>query len=308
MLSVKYIGWRLLGMVGVVLFVSVVTFIIMHAIPGGPFDEDKMPLPPEVKQAILRSFGLDKPLWHQYLLYLWNILHLDFGHSYQSPGETVIQLIGRVWPVSMQLGAMALAMAIPGGLSLGILAAVRQNSWIDYLTTLLAILAIITPHFVLAITLILVLSTALGLLPTGGWERPEQWIMPVIAYSLGPLGIIARYTRTAMLEAIQLDFVRTARAKGVSEFSVIMKHVFKNAQLPLLTIIGPMFPNLLTGSIFVEGIFRVPGLGQFFVTSVYERDYPMIMALALLASILVAWVYLVTDLIYIWVDPRITYE
>jgi ABC-type dipeptide/oligopeptide/nickel transport system permease component len=293
---------------GVVLFVSLVTFSIMHAIPGGPFDEEKMPLPPEVKQAILKSFGLEKPLWQQYFLYLWNILHLDFGHSYQSPGETVIQLLGRVWPVSMHLGAMALAVAIPTGLFLGTVAAVRQNSWIDYLTTLGAIFTIITPHFVIAITLILVLSNALNLLPTGGWEQPEQWIMPVIAYCLGPLGIIARYTRTAMLEVLQSDFVRTARAKGVNEFWVIMKHVFKNAQLPLLTIIGPMFPNLLTGSIFVEGIFRVPGLGQFFVTSVYERDYPMIMALSILASVLVALVYLVTDLIYTWVDPRIRYE
>jgi ABC-type dipeptide/oligopeptide/nickel transport system permease component len=304
----KYIALRLLGLIAVVLFVSLVTFSIMHAIPGGPFDEDKMPLPKEAKQAILKSFGLDKPLWKQYLLYLWNALHLDFGYSYQSPGETVIQLLARVWPVSMQLGAMSLALAIPIGLLLGVLAAVRQNSWLDYLTTFLATLTIITPHFVLAITLILILSTALNLLPTGGWDRPQQWIMPVIAYSLSPLGTIARYTRTAMLEALRSDFVRTARAKGISEFRVTMKHVFKNAQLPLITIIGPMFPNLLTGSIFVEGIFRIPGLGQFFVTSVYQRDYPMIMGLSLLAAILVTVVYLITDFVYMWVDPRIKLE
>ncbi|MBI3455578.1 MAG: ABC transporter permease [Candidatus Rokubacteria bacterium] len=277
----------------------------MHAVPGGPFDEDKMPLPPEVKQAILRSFGLDRPLWEQYLFYLWNALHLDFGYSYQSPGETVLQLLGRVWPVSMHLGGLALTLAIPVGLTLGILAARRQNSWIDYATTLLGTLTIITPHFVLAITLILVFSTTLNLLPTGGWERAEQWIMPVIAYSLGPLGIIARYTRTAMLEALRADFVVTARAKGVGELGVVMKHVFRNALLPLITIIGPMLPNLLTGSIFVEGIFRIPGLGQFFVTSIYERDYPMIMALSLLAAVLVTLVYFLTDLVYTVVDPRI---
>ncbi len=301
----KYLALRLLGLVGVVLFVSLVTFSIMHAIPGGPFDEDKMPLPKEAKQAILKSFGLDKPLWKQYLIYLWNALHLDFGYSYQSPGETVVQLLARVWPVSMQLGAMALGLAIPAGLFMGILAAVRQNSWLDYLSTVLATFTIITPHFVVAITLILVFSTALNLLPTGGWDRPEQWLMPVVAYALSPLGIIARYTRTSMLEALRSDFVRTARAKGVLEFWVIMKHVFKNAQLPLITIIGPMFPNLLTGSIFVEGIFRVPGLGQFFVTSIYQRDYPMIMALSLLAAILVTLVYFITDFVYMWVDPRI---
>ena len=301
----KYVALRLLGLLGVVLFVSLVTFSIMHAIPGGPFDEDKMPLPEEAKRAILKSFGLDQPLWKQYLLYVWNALHLDFGYSYQSPGETVIQLLARVWPVSMHLGAMSLALAIPIGLLLGIVAAVRQNSWLDYLTTLLATFTIITPHFVLAITLILILSTALNLLPSGGWDRPEQWVMPVIAYSLSPLGIIARYTRTSMLEALQSDFVRTARAKGITEFRVTMKHVFKNAQLPLITIMGPMFPNLLTGSIFVEGIFRVPGLGQFFVTSIYQRDYPMIMALSVLAAFLVSLVYLITDFIYMWVDPRI---
>ncbi len=301
----KYLCLRLVGLAGVVLFVSLVTFSIMHAVPGGPFDEDKMPLPPEVKQAILRSFGLDRPLWEQYLFYLWNALHLDFGYSYQSPGETVLQLLGRVWPVSMHLGGLALTLAIPVGLTLGILAARRQNSWIDYATTLLGTLTIITPHFVLAITLILVFSTTLNLLPTGGWERPEQWIMPVIAYSLGPLGIIARYTRTAMLEALRADFVVTARAKGVGELGVVMKHVFRNALLPLITIIGPMLPNLLTGSIFVEGIFRIPGLGQFFVTSIYERDYPMIMALSLLAAVLVTLVYFLTDLVYTVVDPRI---
>ena len=301
----SYVALRLLGLMGVILFVSVVTFSIMHAIPGGPFDEDKMPLPVEAKQAILKSFGLDKPLWKQYLIYVWNALHLDFGYSYQSPGETVIQLLARVWPVSMQLGAMSLGLAIPFGLLIGVLAAVRQNSWLDYLSTLLATFTIITPHFVLAITLILILSTAFNLLPTGGWDRPEQWIMPVIAYSLSPLGIIARYTRTSMLEALRSDFVRTARAKGVREFWVVMKHVFKNAQLPLITIIGPMFPNLLTGSIFVEGIFRIPGLGQFFVTSIYQRDYPMIMALSLLAAVLVTLVYLVSDFVYMWVDPRI---
>ena len=301
----SYVALRLLGLMGVILFVSVVTFSIMHAIPGGPFDEDKMPLPAEAKQAILKSFGLDKPLWKQYLIYVWNALHLDFGYSYQSPGETVIQLLARVWPVSMQLGAMSLGLAIPFGLLIGVLAAVRQNSWLDYLSTLLATFTIITPHFVLAITLILILSTAFNLLPTGGWDRPEQWIMPVIAYSLSPLGIIARFTRTSMLEALRSDFVRTARAKGVKEFWVVMKHVFKNAQLPLITIIGPMFPNLLTGSIFVEGIFRIPGLGQFFVTSIYQRDYPMIMALSLLAAVLVTLVYLASDFVYMWVDPRI---
>src|SRR5436309_8680023 len=172
---VRYLLMRLLGILGVFFVISLLTFALMHAIPGGPFDEEKMPLPPVVKQNILRTFGLDKPLWQQYLLYLWNALHLDFGVSYQRPGETVIQLIARVWPVSMHLGGMALAVAFSLGLSLGTVAALHQNTWVDYLVTLFATAGLIIPHFVLAVLLILLFSNTLHLLPTGGWSGPENW-------------------------------------------------------------------------------------------------------------------------------------
>lgn len=301
----RYLLLRVAGILGVLWFISLLTFALMHSIPGGPFDESKMPLSPAEKANILRSFGLDKPLWQQYLIYVWNALHLDFGVSFQSPGETVIGLIARVWPVSMQLGGMALLVAFVVGITLGVVAATHQNTWVDYLVTLLSTTGLIIPNFVLGVLLILVLSNDLRLFATGGWSGPKDWVMPVIAYSLAPLGVVARYTRTSVIEAIHADHVRTAWAKGLTGGAVVRRHVLRNALIPMLTIMGPLVPDLLTGSLFVETIFRVPGLGQFFVTSTLQRDYPMIMGLALLAAGAVSVTYLMTDLLYLVADPRI---
>jgi peptide/nickel transport system permease protein len=301
----RYILVRLGGLAGVLLVVSLITFILMHLIPGGPYDEEKMPLSEEAKANILRSYGLDKPLWQQYVLYVGNALRFEFGYSYQSPGETVTQLIARVWTVSLQLGALTLAVAIPLGLGLGILAASHRNSWLDNGVTLLATAGIVLPTFVVGILLILLFSNTLHWFPTGGWEGPETWVMPVLAYALGPAGIIARYTRTCVIEGIDADYVRTARAKGLSDSVIMWRHVLRNAAIPILTIAGPLVPDLLTGSIFIETIFRIPGLGSYFVTSVFTRDYPMIMTLALLAAFVVSLSYLSSDLIYLAIDPRI---
>lgn len=301
----RYILLRLAGLAGVLIIVSLITFFLMHLIPGGPYDEEKMPLSEEAKANILRSYGLDKPLWQQYVLYVGNALRFEFGYSYQSPGETVTQLIARVWTVSLQLGALTLAVAIPLGLGLGILAASHRNSWLDNLVTLLATAGIVLPTFVIGILLILLFSNTLHWLPTGGWEGPSTWIMPVTAYALGPAGIIARYTRISVIEGIGTDYVRTARAKGLSERAIMWRHVLRNAAIPILTIAGPLVPDLLTGSIFIETIFRIPGLGSYFVTSVFQRDYPMIMTLALLAALVVSLAYLSTDLLYLMIDPRI---
>ncbi len=301
----RYILVRLGGLAGVLVVVSLITFILMHLIPGGPYDEEKMPLSEEAKANILRSYGLDKPLWQQYLLYVGNALRFEFGYSYQSPGETVTQLIARVWTVSLQLGALTLAVAIPLGLGLGVLAASHRNSWLDNAVTLLATAGIVLPTFVVGILLILLFSNTLHWFPTGGWEGPETWVMPVIAYALGPAGIIARYTRTCVIEGIDAEYVRTARAKGLGDGVIMWRHVLRNAAIPILTIAGPLVPDLLTGSIFIETIFRIPGLGSYFVTSVFQRDYPMIMTLALLAAFVVSVAYLTTDLIYLAIDPRI---
>jgi peptide/nickel transport system permease protein len=301
----RYILLRLGGLAAVLLVVSIVTFVLMHLIPGGPYDEEKMPLSPEAKANILRSYGLDQPLWEQYVRYVGNTLRFKFGYSYQSPGETVAQLIGRVWTVSLHLGALTLGLAIPLGLLLGMIAARRQNSWVDSLVTLLATTGIVLPHFVLGILLILFFSNTLHGLPTGGWEGPKTWVMPVIAYALGPAGVIARYTRISVIETLGADYVRTARAKGLAENRILQRHVLRNAAIPILTVVGPLVPDLLTGSIFIETIFRIPGLGSYFVTSIFTRDYPMIMTMALLAACVVSLAYLAVDLLYLVVDPRI---
>ena len=305
----RYLIGRVFGLIIVFLIVSVVAFLLMHAVPGGPFDEEKQPLPPAAKANILRKYGLDKPLWEQYLRYMGSALHGDFGISFQSPTETVTELIGRTWPISIQLGVLAILVAFSTGLTAGIVAAVKQNSWVDHLVTFVSTLGITVPSFVIAIWLLLLFSVQLRWLPTGGWPGSGgDWttmIMPVITLALGPSAIIARYTRASMVEVISSDYIRTARAKGLSERTIVMGHALKNALIPMITILAPLIPNLITGTIFVEVIFRVPGLGKFFVSSIYLRDYPMIMATMLLVALLWSITYLLSDILYIIVDPRV---
>ncbi|BAL99685.1 MULTISPECIES: ABC transporter permease [Caldilinea] len=304
----RYVLGRLVGVLVVFLIVSVVIFLLMHAIPGGPYNEDKVPLSAEAKANYLRKYGLDRPLWEQYLLYMGNALRGDFGVPFQSPTETVAGLIARTWPVSASIGALALLVALPLGLLLGTLAAARQNTWVDYLTSATATLGITVPNFVVAVWLVLLFAVQFKWLPTGGWGQWQHYVMPVAALALAPMALTARYTRTSILEVSRSDYVRTARAKGLSERQIMVRHVLRNAMIPLLTILAPQIPNLITGTIFIESIFRVPGLGKFFVTSILARDYPMIMALMLLVAVVWSLVYLVTDILYTVVDPRVRLE
>ncbi len=301
----RYVLTRVAGLAGVLLVVSIVTFLLMHSIPGGPFDEGQMPLSVEARAAIARKYNLDRPLPEQYLSYMGAALRLDFGIPFQSPGETVTQLIGRTWPVTAHLGLMTIALAFVVGLPLGVIAAVRQNSWVDYLATGFSLFGFITPHFVIAIGLILLFTNVLGWLPTGGWDEPRQWVMPTLAYAAGPSAIIARFTRSSVVDVIGADYVRTARAKGLGGPEVLLKHVLKNALIPMLTIAGPLAADLITGSFFIETIFRVPGLGKYFTTSIFARDYPMIMACTLLWATVIAIAFLITDILYAVADPRI---
>ncbi len=301
----RYLLGRLIGLAVVFGIVSIVAFVMMHSVPGGPFDEEKAPLPPAAKANILRKYGLDRPLHEQYLRYMWNALHGDFGISFQSPTETVIDLIARTWPTSMALGGLTILVALTSGIAFGIIAAVRQNTWIDYVVTFISTLGITVPNFVIAIWLLLLFSVQLRWLPTGGWGDWKTLIMPVLAFALGPSALVARYTRSSLVEVIRADYIRTARAKGLAERTVIMRHALKNALIPLITILGPQIPNLITGTIFIEVIFRVPGLGKFFVSSVYLRDYPMIMATMLLVAMTWGITYLISDLLYTVVDPRV---
>jgi ABC-type dipeptide/oligopeptide/nickel transport system permease component len=304
-LMLRYILGRLIGIVFVLFIVSIIIFLLMHAIPGGPFDELKMPLPEAAKANILRKYGLDRPLWEQYLRYMWAALHGDFGIPFQSPTETVAELIGRTRPNSFRLGMVTLLLALPLGIAAGAVAATHQNTWIDYATTLFSSFGLTVPNFIIAIWLVIFLSVRWKLLPTGGWGHWYDYIMPVIALGLAPLALTARYTRSSLLEVMGADFIRSALAKGLSSHQVLWGHVMKNALIPLLTIIAPQIPNLITGTIFIESIYRIPGLGQFFVTSIFRRDYPMIMATLLLVGLLWSIVYLITDLLYTVIDPRV---
>lgn len=311
----RYILGRLVSLVFVLLVVSVITFWLMHSVPGGPFDEGKQRLPAAAKENILRKYGLDQPIWRQYLNYMGNAIQFDFGIPYQQPTTTVAELIRKTWLVTMQVGLMTIALSFSVGIAMGIYAAFHQNSWIDNVVTFVAMLGITVPNFVVAIWLILILGVRLKWLPLGGWTEPDQWlipgvlnktwIMPVIAYSLAPMSLVARYTRSSVVDVIRADFVRTAQAKGLRDRTIMWRHVMRNALIPMVTALGPEIPNLITGSIFIESIFRINGLGKFFVTSTFNRDYPMIMALVLLISLLWGLTYLLTDLVYTWIDPRV---
>jgi ABC-type dipeptide/oligopeptide/nickel transport system permease component len=301
----RYIIGRLVYLFGVTLVVSLVIFLMMHALPGGPFDNGKQPLSAAARETIARMYGLDRPLWEQYARFIWNALHFDFGYSYQRPGETVAAVIGQTWPISAFLGAMGTGLGVLIGLPLGLIAAVRRNSWVDHVATVISIFGLAVPVFVVSTFLVFALSTQLRLLPTGGWGAPQTWIMPVIAYSLVPMGTIARYTRTGMLDVLGQEYIKTARAKGLSSARVVIVHAFRNCLIPLLTIGVPLAAAVMTGSIYVEGIFRIPGLGGYFVTSILQRDYPLEMTLMLLGTVVMGSAYLVTDLLYLAVDPRI---
>jgi len=214
-------------------------------------------------------------------------------------------LIKQTWLVTIKIGALTILIAYPLGITLGLLAALHRNSWIDYVVTFASTLGMVVPNFVVAIWLILLFSVGLGWFPTGGWGSPAHLVLPVIAYSLLPTSLVARYTRVSILESLGEDHVRTARAKGLAERRVLVWHVARNALIPFVTIMIPEIPNILTGSIFIEQIFRVPGLGRFFVTSTLTRDYPMIMALVLLVAVVWGITYLFTDVLYTLLDPRI---
>ena len=301
----RYILGRLLGLVFVLFAVSLITFFMTRAVPGDPFAAGERQLPEATRIARAAKYGFDQPLIVQYGKYVWNVLHGDFGVPFQSPTQTVVELIKQTWPVTLRIGALTLLISYPLGIALGLLAALKRNTWVDYFITFGSTLGMVLPNFVVAIWLILVFSVSLDWLPSGGWGTPQHLVLPVIAYSLLPTSLVARYTRVSLLETMGADHVRTARAKGLSSRSVMTWHVARNALIPFVTVMIPEIPNILTGSIFIEQIFRVPGLGRFFVTSTLTRDYPMILALVLLVAVVWGLTYLLTDLLYTLLDPRI---
>jgi ABC-type dipeptide/oligopeptide/nickel transport system permease component len=306
----QYAFHRLLWLIPTLLAMALVTFLVMHATPGSPLDpvaEGANPLSPEAQKNLAEAYGLDKPLHQQFLIFVTKALQGDFGQSFVYKTRTVSEILVETFPISLFLGSMALAVAVVGGVTLGILAAVYQNRSWDYLSVSVATIGVSVPNFVLAVFFIVLFSFVLPIFPTGGWNSPQDWVLPTITLALAPLGIIARFTRSSMIEVIRSDYIVTARAKGLSERPVILKHVLKNAFIPVVTLLGPMFAAVGTGSFFVESIFRIPGMGRFFVLSMTGRDYPMIMAVVLIYGAFLAVMNLVVDLLYGTLDPRIRY-
>ncbi len=306
----SYTLQRLLWLIPTLLAMALVTFLVMHATPGSPLDpvaEGANPLSPEGQKNLAEAYGLDKPLWEQFGIFVGKAVRGDFGQSFIYKTRTVGEILIDAFPVSLLLGSMALVLAVTGGVTLGVLAAVYQNRSWDYVSVTVATLGVSVPNFVLAVFLIVLFSFVVPIFPTGGWNEPKDWVLPTVTLALGPMGIIARFTRSSMVEVIRSDYIRTARAKGLAEAPVILKHVLKNACIPVVTLLGPLFAAIGTGSFFVESIFRVPGMGRFFVLSMTGRDYPMIMAVILLYGAFLALMNLAVDLLYGFIDPRIRY-
>lgn len=302
---IRYILQRLASIALTFTVVSVIVFLMMHAVPGGPFDGNDMPVSDAVKAKLNASLGLDQPLYVQYFRYMWGVLHFDFGVPFQSPGETVLQLLGRAWPPSLVLGGLGVLIGAPLGILLGMAAALHRNTWIDYLASAFATLGLTIPVFVTSMMLILIFAVWLNWLPASGWGKPNSWILPIIAYATIPMATYARYTRSAMLDVLNKPFVTVLRAKGLSERRIIFQHVLRNAALPMVTVFLPMFIGTATGSIFVEAMFRVPGLGAYFVSSINLRDYPLEMALILMITMMFCVAYLISDIAYALLNPRI---
>ncbi len=305
-----YVLRRLLWVAPSLLIVFTLTFFLVHATPGSPWDESEKPLPEAVKRNLALQYHLDDPLYKQYADYLANALRGDLGPSYRSVERSVSEIVGATLPVSVQLGLASILFALVLGIPLGALAAVKHNTWIDYVASLVTVLGIATPPFVRVSLLIVVLSLALGWLPTGGWEGifDSRAIIPTLAIGMGPAAIFARYTRSSLLEVHGQDFIRTARAKGLSELAIVVAHAMKNALIPVVTVAGVTLANVITGAFFVERIYGVPGIARQFVDSVSGRDYPLLLGIVLVFALLIMVVNLLVDLSYGFLDPRIRYR
>ena len=299
---------RRIGSALVILWVIIsITFVLMHAIPGGPFTSEKK-LPPQVKASIEAKYHLDDPLWKQYTDYIGSIVTGDLGPSYKYEGRSVNDIIGEAFPISAQLGLLALCVAVVGGIAAGAISAMRPNGMIDYAITFISTLGISVPTFIIGAVLVYVVGCEMGLFPVALWRGPSYMILPVLTLAAQPMAFIARLTRSGLLDVYQQEYIRTARAKGLGSWTILFSHALGNAILPVITYIGPLAAGLLTGSFIVETIFAIPGLGQYFVTSIYNRDYTVILGVTVFYSTLIVVLNIIVDMIYPIIDPRVTTE
>ena len=305
---IKFLLSRLLQAIPVLIIVITATFFIVHAAPGGPFSADKA-VPPEVIQALEAQYKLDQPVWRQYLGYLGDIARGDFGPSFKYPGRSVNELIMAGLPITAELAFYAMIIAILIGVLSGVGAAMRPNTLQDYVPMTLAMIGICMPSFLLGPLLVLVFGIQLELLPVSGWgDIPGDKILPSITLGTGYAAFIARLSRGGMLEILSQDYIRTARAKGLRETTVIIKHALRGGLIPVVAFLGPAFAGLLAGSFVVETIFQIPGIGRFYVQAAFNRDYTLILGMTIFLSTLIVIFNLISDLISIWLNPKLRDE
>jgi oligopeptide transport system permease protein len=295
---------RLLSAIPTLLVLLALAFALIRMAPGGPFDSEKQ-IPPEIQERLNETYFLDEPLWVQFGQYLGGLLRGDFGPSFQYKDYTVSELIAAGFPVSLKLGSLAILLALVVGVSVGTVAALKQNSRIDHVAMATAMTGISIPNFVLAPLLVLFFAVTLRWLPAGGLGNWQNLVLPVISLALPQIAYIARLTRGSMIEVLRSDFIRTARAQGLSQFEIIVGHALKPALVPIVSYLGPATAGIITGSVVIEQIFGVPGLGRYFVQGAINRDYTLVMGVVVFYGVLIIFFNFLVDLAYRWLDPRV---
>lgn len=303
----NYIIRRLLGAIPTLFIIIAVSFVLVRMAPGGPFDKERK-VPAEVEAKLIQQYHLDEPLPQQFLRYIGGLAQGDFGPSFKYKDFTVSELIAQGFPTSLTLGLAAITLAMLIGVSLGIWAALRQNSWIDYMSVGTAMLGIAVPNFVIAPVMTLVFGLMLGWLPVGGWGSLSNWVLPVIALAIPQVASVTRLTRASMLEVLGSNFVRTARAKGLPEMITITRHAIRAALMPVVSYLGPAIANIVTGSVIIEQIFGIPGIGRYFVQGAINRDYTLVLGATILFGALVIICNLIADICYGLLDPKVRYD
>jgi len=298
---------RVFGAIPTLLVLIALAFFLIKVAPGGPFDTDRR-IPPEIEANLQAAYNLDEPLYIQFGLYLGGLLRGDFGPSFQYRDYTVTELIATGFPVSLRLGGFAMLLAFFVGVAVGTIAALKQNSFTDHAAMAVAMTGISIPNFVMAPLLVLLFAVTLKWLPAGGLGDWRNFVLPVIALALPQIAYIARLTRGSMIEVLRADFIRTARAQGLPQRTVIIRHALKPALLPVISYLGPATAAIITGSVVIEQIFGVPGLGRFFVQGALNRDYTLVMGVVVFYGVLIVVFNLIVDLVYGWLDPRVQYQ
>ena len=301
----KYIVKRLLLGIFTLFILATIVFFGMKAMPGSPFSRDNKAIPAATMEALNKKYGLDKPVSEQYVVYMKNVIHGDFGVSISKKGQSVTEIIKARLPVTAKLGVIAFVVSMVVGITLGVISALTNKQWVNSLITILATIGVSVPGFLLAMLMMILLAVNLKLLPVVGLETPASYIMPVLALSFSPISTITRLTRSSLRDVMGSDFITLARSKGTKESMVVIKHGLKNALLPVITYAGPMFAGMITGSLVIETLFSIPGIGREFTTSISNRDYTLCMGLTILLGALVIIMTLVSDVVSAMVDHRI---